>query len=153
MGQEVVFTPLRQLEHWRIDQATEQRILRLARNAQPLLSVQQVHDSFAEIDQLLSRYPLRSWGVLFDMREVRPAHNPEIERAFKENRERSYKAFGRYGVLVATVAGQMQVRRMLREMPDPRIEVFTDEAEAIEWVRAKDSFISIPPPSRREHRD
>jgi hypothetical protein len=151
----IEFETLHQTQHWDVQVAYRARIIRLQRTEVPFSSVQEVNDSFAEINRQMDRFPLRSWGLLFDVRRLRPIHDTDIEKAFRENRRSAYEPFARYGVLVATAAGQMQVRRMLKETPDPRIEVFLDESAAVEWVRAKDESPSIPvlrqshPPSWR----
>lgn len=134
----IVFAPVLSSDHWEVGMAHECRIIRLQRTEVPIESVEGVHSSFAAINKVLAHIPMRSWGLLFDMRRARPAHNPAIEAAFRENRLRFYGEVGRYGVLVKTTAGVMQVKRMLRATPDLRIEVFADEDEALKWVSAVD---------------
>lgn len=136
---EILFLTILTTEYWEVDMASGPRIIRLRRTEQALRSVEAVNEAFASLNVVLERIPQRTWGLLFDVRRARPAHNKEIEKAFRENRSRCYRAFGRFGVLVGTAAGVMQVRRMLRETPDARICVFCDEEEAFRWVAAKES--------------
>lgn len=132
----VEFTRLRDTDHWSVEAAIDEKLMKLVRKAEPMGSIGDVNRSFDEIQDVISKFPVRSWGLVFDMREARPAQSPEIEDAFRENRKRIYGAFRRQAVLLQTAAGVMQVRRMLQQAPDPKIGVFSDADEALDWARA-----------------
>lgn len=129
------FSRLRDTDHWSVEAAIDERVIRLVRKAVPLDSVAAVNASFQEVHEVVDKFPLRTWGLVFDMRDARPAHDPDIENAFRENRKRMYAPFARQAVLLATAAGVMQVRRMLAKAPDPKIGVFSEEHEAYAWAR------------------
>lgn len=134
MSASIQFTVLRELEHWAVSVAIERKIARLVRTEAPHRSVTEVQQSFADVARIVGKFPTRSWGLVQDMRATRPAGTLEIERAIRKNRQEVTALFARHAILFRTAAGMMQAKRMLREVPEPKIELFLDEADAFAWA-------------------
>jgi hypothetical protein len=82
----------------------------------------------------LTPLDVSGWGLVIDMRVARPSQDPEIENAFRENRKRFKEPFARLSVLLRSMAGVLQVQRMMKQAPDETIRVFNDESEAMSWA-------------------
>lgn len=130
----VRFTTLREMEHWAVEVAVESHLVKLVRTPAPFQTAGAVEGSFAEIEEVVTKFPTRSWGLVLDMRKTLPAANRQIEQALRTNRKRITALFSRHATLLATAAGVMQANRMLREHPDPKIKIFEDEHEAYRWA-------------------
>jgi hypothetical protein len=126
-------------------------IVLLRRNSTPyanLRAVNEAYDAFLKLvdDWLLDRR-IKSGalgtrgklpvGWLYDIRFGPGQRNdPEFEGAVAARRRDLYDRSPLLAVLVRTAAGRMQLTRMSRGAKDP-IEVFSDENEAIAWLKRK----------------
>ena len=90
------------MEHWSV--AIEHRIVKLVRTSTPLTTVSDVAESFEEIGGTVAKLPTRSWGLVLDMRQARPAPNREIEHALRTHQKEITAMFARHATLLATAA-------------------------------------------------
>ncbi|MCA9632477.1 MAG: hypothetical protein KC766_32715 [Myxococcales bacterium] len=71
----------------------------------------------------------RGWGMILDMREAPGNNSDAFENSTAELRAKLSDTFPRVVVLVSTVVGELQVKRMARES-ELETAVTTDEAHA-----------------------
>lgn len=138
MAGAITFTQLRETEYWSIEAAVEHKIIKLVRSSQPMSTQAEVKEAFEGVLGVISMFPLHSWGLVLDMRKTRPAATLHLEDAIRQNRKKVSARFRRHATLLGTAAGVMQARRMLKKEPDPKINIFTEDAKAYAWAMGED---------------
>jgi len=73
-------------------------------------------------------------GILFDWRRSPISTDPNLHKALAERMDALGERFARRAILLATSVGTMQAARVGRTMGNKKMEVFDDEAAAIEYV-------------------
>jgi hypothetical protein len=110
------------------------RVVSLIRSGEKITSPDHVDASFREMQAALESFDLDGWGLLIDMRGARPSQDPAIENAFRENRKRFKEPFARLSILLKSMAGVLQVQRMMQKAPDDTVRVFNEHDEAMSWA-------------------
>ena len=88
-----------------------------------------------EHQQIISTFPARGPGILIDARAARPRNDAGFEEASKALRVRVVQTFERVALVVETVAGAMQVGRLMRDEGVSNARVFNEQESAIAWLR------------------
>lgn len=73
-------------------------------------------------------------GILFDWRKSPISTDPNLHKALAARMDALGERFARRAILLATSVGTMQAARVGRTMGNRKMEVFDDEAAAIEYV-------------------
>lgn len=99
-------------------------------------SVAEVEASFQEFEELTLRYGDRAQLLLLDTRDVPGRNDASFETAQSRHSAATFGDFERAAILVRTEVGRLQVERLFRDAP-PKTEVavFTDEDDALAWLR------------------
>lgn len=125
-------------KHWTLLRVRPQLILVVRRTAAAYESVEEVTESFAELEAALSEYNRRHFSLLVDLRSAPQRNDPEYEKAASTEPAALAKDFVRVAVLVRTAAGKLQVGRHIRNSGAKMIP-FNDEAEALEYLQPRRS--------------
>jgi len=120
--------------HWKVSRNAALRVIFLERLRERLTGVAEVDQSFDAVRRIFGMAPLNAWGIVFDMRQAIPSGDAAIEDAFRRNRQHLIKPFAKMAILLAGAVGVLQVQRMMKDAPDPRIGVFSDEESAMKWA-------------------
>lgn len=96
-------------------------------------SLDEVGPAFEAIYDSLRDVYIPEIALLVDLRDVVGRNDPEFERAIAPHRRRLIESFGRAAILVRSSVGAMQIRRLFAE-DGLTVEVFGDEALAVEWL-------------------
>jgi hypothetical protein len=112
-------------------------IVRYARTQERYESIEAVRELHAKITEALSTLPRGKLALLVDVREA-PARNDnpfeaEISRAI----ETAAAIFKRRAALVKSAVGKLQVKRLAKDRGDANFPIFSDESEAIAFLRGK----------------
>jgi hypothetical protein len=73
-------------------------------------------------------------GILFDWRRSPISTDPNLHKALAERMDALGDRFARRAILLATSVGTMQAARVGRTLGNRKMQVFDDEAAAIEYV-------------------
>jgi hypothetical protein len=121
-------------EFWRAEQLDGTAILLVERSSRAFPSPQAVERSCSALNRSLDTQLDRSrHDLLIDLRGVAGRNDPEFERVIEPERHRLQQGFRRIGVLVNSVAGQLQIQRYASQ-DGAKLRIFLDRAKAIEWL-------------------
>lgn len=88
-----------------------------------------------EHEQLISAFPSSGLGLLIDSRAARPRNDAAFEESSKTLRAHIVGTFERVALIVETVAGAMQIGRLVRDEGVSNALAFYDYDEAVTWLR------------------
>jgi hypothetical protein len=109
-------------------------ILRLARKAAPYVTIEAMHEANRALAAAVRAAGVRR--ILLDLRGGPPGRNDaEFEQASGVWRKQLSEASERVAILLRTVAGKLQSQRLARSEGRAPDNVFTDEAEALAFLR------------------
>lgn len=123
-------------KHWALLRVRPQLILIVRRTGEPYESVEEVHDSFAELEAALGEYNRKHFSLLVDLRSAPQRNDPEYEKAASGEPAALARDFLRVAVLVRTAAGKLQVGRHIRNS-GAKMMPFNDETEALEYLQSR----------------
>lgn len=123
-------------QHWALLRVRPQLILIVRRTGVPYESAEEVKSSFAELEEALSEYNRKHFGLLVDLRSAPQRNDPEYEKVASGEPAALAKDFARVAVLVRTAAGKLQVGRHIRTS-GAKMQLFNDEAEALEYLQPR----------------
>jgi hypothetical protein len=112
-------------------------VLRFTRTEVPYRAPGELLEVHRHVATIFDRVGRDKHTLLVDMRRAVLNNDPAFEEAAARGRAILTRDFGRIAVLVQTAVGALQVGRHMREDRLPG-EVFTDEAQAIEYLRRYD---------------
>lgn len=98
------------------------------------LDIENLEAMRGEYEELISAFPPHGTGLLFDARAARPRNDPAFEEISKTLRVRVVETFERVALMVETVAGSMQISRLMHAEDVRNARAFYDYDEAIEWL-------------------
>jgi hypothetical protein len=112
-------------------------IYRLVRSGEPFASADAMEESCEPVNQALDDAGRATMCLLIDSRDAPARNDPAYERMFQPQRVRMSAGLKRAAVLTRSVVGKLQTARLLRETDahGSHIRVFTDEKEALEYLR------------------
>jgi SpoIIAA-like len=111
-------------------------VIVVRRSAAPFTSREDIERHFGALNDAIDRIDKPRYGLLVDIRLVAGQNDSEFELAFGPHRTQLERGFRRVAVLVGSPAGRLQVQR--HALQDRlAVRAFTDEAEALEWLRGK----------------
>ena len=120
----------------RLELDEARRVVRYVRTAEPFASVEDATRMFHDIVAGTARLDRRNLTLLSDVR-LAPGRNDEaFESAVSAFRQELFGGFRKRAVLVRTMAGKLQVRR-LNGTADTSLNVFDDEPSALAFLGAK----------------
>jgi hypothetical protein len=115
---------------------TDLGVLRYVRNAVPFTSLEAVREHHAAIAAAIATVAVSELGLLIDVREA-PARNDEaFEAEMTRGVGKLLVQFRGHAFLVKTAVGGLQVRRLASERGLSTGATFSDEAAALEHLRA-----------------
>lgn len=123
-------------KHWALLRVRPQLILIVRRTGEPYESVEEVHDSFAELEAALAEYNRKHFSLLVDLRSAPQRNDPEYEKAASGEPAALARDFLRVAVLVRTAAGKLQVGRHIRNS-GAKMMPFNDETEALDYLQSR----------------
>jgi len=113
------------------------RLFRLKRTTVPLQDGD-IIEALAFFERFLPQAMRPRYAILLDARDAPMETDRDRERRLNEAGGRILQGFSRSAVLVLSVVGKLQAKRMTRETG--RVAVFDDEAEALAYLLAELSF-------------
>lgn len=122
--------------YYRLD-VDDHGVMKLIRSAEPITDMEDFVATMALIKGTVDRELApsgRGSGLLIDTRKARARNDPDFELRTAEYRQTIRDAFDRSAVLVASAVGALQISRLARES-GVQTATFTDEAEALAWLR------------------
>lgn len=129
--------------HWVLERGIIEPIVIVRRTANPYAALVEVRASFDALTQVFDTLDRRNLSVLADMRLAPPRDDPEFDRAAADQPNHLSRDFVRSAVLIRTATGLLHVQRHMQRLGLP-MKVFSDEAQAIEYLRGR-----MDPPSAR----
>lgn len=102
----------------------------------PFGSIQEIEDVMDELGDTLDELGRLRYALLADLRAATGRNDPAFETTMNRLTPRWIEGFRKVGVLVQTVAGQMQIQRYARQDGIKRL-ITTDEAELIKYLSTK----------------
>jgi hypothetical protein len=118
----------------RLDWLDGDRLIRITRSSHPLESLGEMGRAWDGIRRELTFVDRSRLCVLIDTRAAPGRNDPEFERAFAPIRAEITRGFLRCAVLVRMSVSRLQVQRHANADGND-VRVFTDEAEAVAWLR------------------
>jgi hypothetical protein len=117
---------------------TEERlgIAITTRSDVPFANTQEIEDVMDELGDTLDELGRLRYALLADLRAATGRNDPAFEATMRRFTPRWIEGFRRVGVLVQTVAGQMQIQRYARQDGIERM-ITTDEAELLRYLSQK----------------
>ncbi len=110
------------------------RLIRITRSTRPLDSLQELARAWDDIRRALTFVDRSKVCLLIDTRAAPGRNDPEFEQAFAPIRSEITRGFLRCAVLVRMTVSRLQVQRHANSDGND-VEVFTDEAQALAWLR------------------
>ncbi len=126
--------------YYRLD-VDDAGIMVLTRSPEPIADLDVFVASLAEVRATIERQlgpGGRGPGLLVDTRHARARNDEGFESRTTAYRQAVRDAFDRSAVLVASAVGKLHIARLDRE-EGTRTATFTDEAEAMAWLRQGDA--------------
>ena len=121
-------------EYGRIEQFDGTSVLRYKRSELSYPTLEALERSNRDTALALDRLGRERHCLLVDLREAKGSNTPQFEGAMKLGRRQLMARFAKKAALVATAAGQLQVRRHAREDASD-LRVFLDEREALAFLK------------------
>ena len=110
------------------------RLIRITRSSRPLANLLDLGRAWDDIRRALTFVDRSKVCLLIDTRAAPGRNDPEFERAFAPIRAEITRGFLRCAVLVRLTVSRLQVQRHANSDGND-VRVFTDEAEALAWLR------------------
>jgi hypothetical protein len=111
-------------------------ILRRTRTPERFASIESLGSAYEDLIAAIDTIRRRDYAQLIDARLAPPRNDPEFEAVVKHHHVALYRDFRASAALVQSAVGKLQLRRMF-EASGVAAAVFTDEAEAVEFLRRK----------------
>jgi hypothetical protein len=122
--------------YFRAELLTGEKILRVVRSAEPFPSVATAEAIFLAMSGALRELPISTMALLLDVREGPGRNDAAFENMVSEKRGLVFGGFARAAILLATMTGVLQSKRLERESGGRiHVEPFTDEAKALAYLR------------------
>lgn len=103
---------LRESDYYTLSVALEWRVVSLVRTSTAFVSLSALEHENAGIVEAMTSF--RGSGLVIDMRAATPNNDPTFESTMRDFRMAVGKLFPRVVLLVASVSGEMQVKRLHR---------------------------------------
>lgn len=129
-------TVLYESKYARLELDEARHIARYTRSAEPFEHVEDALRTFREIVAASAGVDRRRMSLLSDVRQAVGRNDEAFESAVAGLRDALFGGFRERAVLVRTMAGKLQVRR-LNGVGGTALEAFEDEASALEFLGAK----------------
>lgn len=121
--------------HFRAEVLPGGKLLRVKRSSVPFPSVAAAEAIFMAMSSALRELPIATMGLLLDVREGPGRNDAEFESMVSEKRSLVFGGFARAAILLATMAGVLQSKRLERESGGHvHVEPFQDEAKALAYL-------------------
>jgi hypothetical protein len=121
---------------WVLERDPSASALRLARTDAPYATLDELERAITAVLGALDAAGRAKHTLLIDLRQGPLRTDPEFESAMQHFRVETALGFVRVALLVRTAVGKLQVQRHVRE-EHAAAQVFTDEAEALEYLRTR----------------
>ena len=123
--------------YFEVDLLKSDAIVAVTRTAKSFESLPDAHRACEPMIATLDALGRASHYLLLDSREAVGKNDPEYELWFARFRKELVAGFPRTAVVVRTVAGQLQSRRLLRaDNAEENAGIFVDIGAALEFLRA-----------------
>jgi len=109
-------------------------LVRVTRSGTPITDLAQIEQSWGAVHRALLPLDRPHHSLLIDMRSAHGRNDDAFERAVAPHRAATVSGFRRVAVLVASLPGQLQVQRHVREDHLGEVRVFASESLALEWL-------------------
>jgi hypothetical protein len=110
-------------------------IARVRRKPHPYPDLDVAKVTLEGVREKLALLDAKRFALLIDLRDAPSRNDPEFEQAVA-NITRQVATFPRRATLVRTMAGKLQIQRLDRENRRAISGVFTDDDEAINYLRS-----------------
>ena len=124
-------------QFWIADRPLGQAYFRLRRTATPVDTLENFARQLESMATFITKVDTSRLGLLFDVRDGPMRNDPEFEAIIAPYRDKMFHRFRRVAMLLKTPAGKLQAMR-LNEVRTGKVTIFTDEAEAIAFLKARD---------------
>lgn len=121
------FTLLLQTEHWCVCHSDDNRVLHLRRSEVPITDAATMRASWEPIYAATAHLPLHAWALCIDMRLAPPSHDPAVEQALRESRERLSSRMTRYAVILKSAVGMLHAARLVQPTKAGHTRIFRDD--------------------------
>ena len=122
-------------QHWALLRVRPQLILIVRRTGVPYESAEEVKSSFAELEEALSEYNRKHFGLLVDLRSAPQRNDPEYEEMVRPTVPRVHAGFLRNAIMVRMAVGALQIKRHAKGDVIERL-ITSSEAEALDYLKA-----------------
>jgi hypothetical protein len=113
-------------------------VARYTRTRVPWPSPDAMREAFKQLAGIPHEAVPPGTPLLLDVRAAIGRNDETYESVFAQYRAQMLGRYGRIAILVATPVGALQISRLQRESGLRQLETFTDEAEAIRHLLARD---------------
>jgi hypothetical protein len=122
--------------HYAVWVDDEKSLVRLVRSDQPFDDVEQLKLALSQLIAKLVTLKTNQLMLLTDLRQGPLRNNPAFEAASRPIADFAQN-FKRHAVLVQTMLGQLQLKRLSREH-QTQMNIFNDEAAALEFLMLRE---------------
>jgi hypothetical protein len=121
-------------KHFVVQHFRASAYVRVIRSATPFESLSEATSGLDECHSALAGIDFKRYGILFDWRNAPLSTDPDLHKALVVRIDEIAVLFARRVFLVRAGVGTMQVNRIGRTLSTGVLEVFQDEAEALEFL-------------------
>lgn len=125
---------LYQGKHFVVQHFRASAYVRVVRNTTPFDSITDATSGLDECQSALASIDVKQHGVLFDWRNAPLSTDPDLHKALVARVDEIALLFPRRVFLVRGGVGTMQVSRIGRTMSTGVLQIFQDEAQALEFL-------------------
>jgi hypothetical protein len=125
---------LYQGKHFVVQHFRASGYVRVIRNTTPFESIEAATSGLDACHSALASVDCKQHGILFDWRNAPLSTAPDLHKALVARIDEIALIFPRRVFLVRTEVGKMQVNRIGRTMSGGVLEIFQDEAQALEFL-------------------
>jgi hypothetical protein len=108
-------------------------IIHVTRSAVPFTSVADVERHFGALAIAFEALDRSRLDLLLDIRLAVGRNDPEFERTIEPHRVRMQRGFRRIAVVLNSIAGQLQIKRLAMQ-DGIVVHTFPDEETALAWL-------------------
>jgi hypothetical protein len=112
-------------------------IVRYTRSREPYPSLEVIRALHVTINAEIAKLPQGQHSLLVDVRDAPPRNDNPFEAEITKAIGGAAPHFVRRAALVKSVVGSLQVKRIAKARGDDSFPTFSDEAEAIAFLRMK----------------
>ncbi len=120
---------------WLVDLFPRPRIVTATRMSRPFDSRAHADEVYGPVHRALDELRRREHGLLLDARLAPARNDPQYESSYADHRTRMAAGFGRTAVIMRTLVGALQARRLVAADQLETV-VFTELEPALAWLLA-----------------